>query len=332
MDLAGVVDAQTLWLVVHGSVSVIDPELARTNTSVSFGQRSATSTLVGLIRACRPKQWTKNALLFFGLIFALKLQDPLLVTRAVAGFAVFCAVSSGVYLVNDLADIEKDRQHPKKRHRPLAAGIITPVQTIVLAIVLFAVSIAASIALGRTFAGLVILYAAMMVAYSFKLKNIVLIDVFVLAAGFVIRAVAGAVVVSVPISPWLYVCTVLASLFLGLGKRRQEIVLLSEGAGNHRRILEEYSIPLLDQLIMIVTSSTIMGYSLYTFSADNLPTNHAMMLTIPFVLYGVFRYLYLMYQKNAGGSPDEVLLSDRPLLASAVLWLIVAGAILYIFR
>jgi len=310
---------------------LIDPELAPTSEPIVFPQRGKSSTVIGLIRACRPLQWTKNVLLFFGLIFALKLTNLALDERAIAGFLVFCAVSSGVYLINDLADVEKDRQHPKKRNRPLAAGMITPTQTIVLAIVLFAGSIAASYVLGLVFAALVVFYVVMMLLYSFELKHVVLIDVFVLAAGFVIRAVAGAVVVGVPISPWLYVCTVLASLFLGLGKRRQEIVLLSNGAGNHRRILEEYSIPLLDQLIMIVTSSTIMAYSLYTFSAENLPSNHTMMLTIPFVLYGVFRYLYLMHQRNAGGSPDEVILSDRPLLMTALLWLLTAGAVLYLF-
>jgi 4-hydroxybenzoate polyprenyltransferase len=171
-----------------------------------------------------------------------------------------------------------------------------------------------------------------MLLYSARLKHVVLIDVFVLAAGFVIRAVAGAVVVGVPISPWLYVVTVLASLFLGLGKRRSELVLLTEGARQHRRILDEYSLPLLDQLIVIVTSATVMAYSLYTFSAENLPSDHSMMLTIPFVLYGLFRYLWLMYQRGGGGSPEEALLGDRPILASAILWLVSAVVILYAAR
>ena len=318
-------------ILTFNGTTVIDPELATTSPSIVLSHSGKTATLVGLIRACRPQQWTKNVLLFFGLIFALKLTNLALDIRAMIGFLVFCAASSGVYLINDLADIEKDRQHPKKRNRPLAAGIITSGQAIALATVLFVVSNVVSYLMGPVFAALVVFYVAMMLLYSFRLKNVVLIDVFVLAAGFVIRAVAGAVVVGVPISPWLYVCTVLASLFLGLGKRRQEIVLLTSGAGSHRRILEEYSVPLLDQLIMIVTSSTIMAYSLYTFSAENLPANHTMMLTIPFVLYGVFRYLYLMHQRNEGGSPDEVLLSDRPLLATAFLWLLTAGAVLYLF-
>src|SRR5579883_1024190 len=308
-----------------------DLETSQRDPAVALPRPARPSLLLGLLRACRPKQWSKNVLLFFGLIFALKLTDPILVGRAIAGFLVFCAASSGVYIINDLVDLEQDRLHPRKRLRPLAAGIITPGQAIGLASILLAGALAAGLALGIGFAALTVLYVVLTILYSLRLKHVVLIDVFILAAGFVLRAAAGAVVVGVPISPWLYVCTVLASLFLGLGKRRQEIVLLSNGAGNHRRILEEYSIPLLDQLIMIVTSSTIMAYSLYTFSAENLPSNHTMMLTIPFVLYGVFRYLYLMHQRNAGGSPDEVILSDRPLLMTALLWLLTAGAVLYLF-
>ncbi|MGH2457946.1 MAG: decaprenyl-phosphate phosphoribosyltransferase [Chloroflexota bacterium] len=287
---------------------------------------------MGLIRACRPKQWSKNALLFFGLIFALKLTDPALVERALAGFLVFCAASSGVYLVNDLADLEPDRLHPKKRHRPLASGVISKSQAIALAALLLAGAVAGSVALGGSFAMLTVLYIAITIVYSFRLKHVVLIDVFVIAAGFVIRAAAGAIVVSVPISPWLYVCTVLASLFLGFGKRRHELVLLSEGAGSHRPILQEYSLPLLDQLIVIVTAAAIMAYSLYTFSADNLPIDHSMMLTIPFVLYGFFRYLYLMHQRGGGGSPEDALLGDLPLLTTGVLWLLTATVILYLSR
>jgi 4-hydroxybenzoate polyprenyltransferase len=266
------------------------------------------------------------------LIFALKLTDPALVARALAGFAVFCVASSSIYLFNDLADLEKDREHPTKRNRPLASGIVSPTQAIALGIVLILVGVGAGFALGTTFGALTVLYIILMLLYSARLKHVVLIDVFVLAAGFVIRAVAGAVVVGVPISPWLYVVTVLASLFLGLGKRRSELVLLTEGARHHRRILDEYSLPLLDQLIVIVTSATVMAYSLYTFSAENLPSDHSMMLTIPFVLYGLFRYLWLMYQRGGGGSPEEALLRDRPILVSSILWLGSAVVILYAAR
>jgi 4-hydroxybenzoate polyprenyltransferase len=308
---------------------MLDPRAAPIAATPKVARPASSSAVVGLLRACRPKQWSKNLLLFFGLIFALKLSDLLLVERAVAAFAVFCLASSGVYLFNDVADVDRDRLHPTKRFRPLAAGVISPAQAIALGVVLFAVSIVVGFSLGLTFGMLTVLYIAMNAAYSARLKHVVLIDVFVLAAGFVVRAAAGAVVIGVPISPWLYVCTILASLFLALGKRRSELVLLSEGAGNHRRILDEYSIPLLDQLVVIVTSAMVMAYSLYTFSAENLPSDHSMMLTLPFVLYGLFRYMYLMHQRNGGGSPDEALLGDKPLLGSAVLWLLSAIAILY---
>jgi len=283
----------------------------------------------GLIREMRPRQWSKNLLLFFGLIFAQKLTDPYLLGLATAGFVVFCAASSAIYIVNDLVDLDRDRHHPVKRNRPLAAGTVTPIQAVVLAVVLLVFSIVGAFALRPEFGVITLAYIALMVAYSFWLKHIVLIDVFAIAAGFVIRAVAGAIVVGVPISPWLYVCTVLAALFVALAKRRHELLLLSTGAGRHRRILEEYSPELLDQLITVVTAATVMAYSLYTFSAENLPKNHAMMLTLPFVLYGIFRYLYLMYMKNGGGSPEEVLMKDAPFLVNAVLWMATAVAILY---
>jgi 4-hydroxybenzoate polyprenyltransferase len=293
---------------------------------------SAAQVVRGLVREMRPKQWTKNLLLFFGLIFALKMTDARLLGLAAAGFLVFCAASSAIYVVNDLADLDRDRHHPVKRTRPIAAGIVTPTQAIALATVLLVGSILGAFALQPIFGAVTLGFLALNVAYSFWLKHVVLIDVFSIAAGFVIRAVAGAIVVGVPISPWLYVCTVLAALFVAMAKRRHELVLLSTSAGRHRRILEEYSPELLDQMITVVTAATVMAYSLYTFSADNLPKNHAMMLTVPFVLYGIFRYLYLMYMKNGGGSPEDVLLKDVPFLANAVLWMATAVAILYVFR
>jgi len=314
---------------------VLDPELTTagsTGSAVGYARRSPTVVAVGLVRACRPKQWTKNVLLFFGLIFALKLTNLALDQRAIYGFVVFCAASSGIYLLNDLSDVEKDRQHPKKRNRPLASGLIRPVEAVALAVLLLSAAFIASFVLGPVFCALTVGYVGLMSLYTTHLKNVVLIDLFVLAAGFVIRAAAGAVVVGVPISPWLYVCTILASLFLALGKRRNELLLLSGGAGQHRRILEEYSLPFLDQMIVIVTSATVMAYSLYTFSADNLPRDHSMMLTIPFVLYGIFRYLYLMHQRDGGGSPEEALLTDRPLLVCVIAWLATAVAVLYAAR
>lgn len=294
--------------------------------------RTAASLFRGLIRAMRPKQWTKNLLLYFGLVFALKLFDPALFVRATAGFLVFCAISSVVYIVNDLVDLEGDRQHPTKRNRPFASGLIRPSEGISLALFVAALSLPIAFLIGIDFGLLALGYLVLMLGYSFFLKHIVLIDVFAIAAGFVVRAAAGAFAVSVPISPWLYVCTVLAALFVGFSKRRNELTLLSEGAANHRKILSEYSPQLLDQLITIVMATTVMAYSLYTFSADNLPKDHSMMLTIPFVLYGLFRYLYLVYMRGGGGSPEEVLLKDLPFLINAALWMVSVVAVLYIAR
>lgn len=285
-----------------------------------------------LIAAMRPKQWTKNALLFVGLIFAFKLGDARLVALSGLGFVLFCLLSSAMYLINDLADLEQDRQHPLKKHRPLAAGLLSPKLAGVVAGILLCASLPISFVLGTGFGFVALAYVVLTLAYSSFLKHVVIVDVFTIAAGFVLRGMAGALAIDVPISPWLYVCTILGALFLALTKRRHELLLLNDGAGAHRRILEEYTPYLLDQMIMIVTSTTLIAYSLYTFSAENLPKNHAMMVTIPFVLYGIFRYLYLAHQKDAGGSPEDVLLRDRPLLADIVLWAITSSAVLYLFR
>ncbi|MBI4320233.1 MAG: decaprenyl-phosphate phosphoribosyltransferase [Chloroflexi bacterium] len=285
-----------------------------------------------LFLALRPKQWTKNFMLFFGLIFALKLKDPGMVALAVAAFVVFCLLSSGIYLINDLVDLENDRKHPLKCRRPLASGNLSATVAVVAALLLLGTMIPAGLALNRNFGLAAIAYVVLMFAYSFSLKHIVLVDVFAIAAGFVLRAVGGALVIDVPISPWLYVCTVLGALFLGLSKRRHELILLNDDATSHRKILDEYSPAMLDQMITIVTATTVMAYSLYTFSAENLPKNHAMMLTIPFVLYGTFRYLYLIHLKNAGGNPEEILIKDKPLIMDISLWLATAVAVLYVFR
>ncbi len=288
--------------------------------------------MVGLLLSLRPKQWTKNGLLFIGLIFSLNLGRQDLVLLSAAGFLAFCALSSGVYLLNDVVDVEKDRSHPRKRHRPIAAGRVPVQLAVVTALVLLGLALPAGFAINAFFGLLALSYVALTITYTLWLKHIVIIDVFSIAAGFVLRAVAGAVAISVPISPWLYVCTILGALFLALGKRRHELLLLNDGANNHRPILQEYTTKLLDQMIAVVTPALVMAYSLYTFSqAPNLPQNHAMMLTIPFVLYGVFRYMYLIHVKNEGGSPEEVLLKDRPLLVDAALWLLTSVIILYLF-
>lgn len=310
-------------------------ELAETSKDISLKAKSTISQQplwLALVISLRPKQWTKNSLLFFGLIFAHRLTEVDLALRASLAFVAFCLLSSATYLFNDLADLEKDRLHPKKRKRPIASGRVEPRLAIAVAALLLVASLTLSGALGSPFLVMALLYLGLSLSYSYILKHIVIIDVMAISAGFVLRAAAGAVVISVPISPWLYVCTVLGALFIALCKRRNELSVLQESAVNHRRILQDYSIPLLDQMISVVTSATLIAYSLYTFSAENLPENSSMMLTIPFVLYGILRYLYLIQVRGSGGSPEEVLLSDKPLIATVTGWGATCVVILYFFR
>ncbi len=295
--------------------------------------------LKALIVTMRPRQWSKNGLLFLGLIFTINQYwrpfSPLMyqmLGTVVMAFLLFCLLSSSVYLINDLADIEKDRAHPTKRFRPLPSGQLSPTGALAAAAVLAIGGLAGSFYLSVTFGLVALLYLLTMLTYSFALKNMVLVDVLTISLGFVLRAVAGAVVIAVPISPWLYVCTLLGALFLGFSKRRHELLLLNDQATNHRQILKEYTPEFLEELITIVVSATIMAYSLYTFSAEGLPKNHAMMATIPFVLYGAFRYLYLVHLKNLGGSPEDILLSDKPILLDIALWVLSVSIILYFFR
>jgi 4-hydroxybenzoate polyprenyltransferase len=294
-------------------------------------QNRLADTVAGLLLSLRPRQWTKNGVVLIGLVFARELGRPDQVARGVLAMALFCLLSGAVYLFNDLLDIEKDRLHPTKRRRPLPSGRLSPTVALTAAAGLFVGGIVVALALSPPFAVVAAGYLALQAAYVVFLKHTVILDVFALAAGFVLRAVAGAVAVGVPISPWLYVCTMLLALFLALGKRRQELVLLTAEAAGHRPALEHYTIGLLDQLLQVVTTSLLVAYMLYTFFAENLPRNHAMMLTIPFVLYGLFRYLYLVQARGEGGSPEEVLLRDRPIAACVALWAATAVAILYLF-
>jgi 4-hydroxybenzoate polyprenyltransferase len=286
--------------------------------------------LKGLLITARPRQWPKNVFVFAALVFVGELTDLNLFARTTAAFVLFCAISSAVYFVNDLADIEKDRRHPRKRHRPLPSGELAPTTAIITAVALVAITLPLAFALNLGFGLTILAYFSLNLAYSFYLKHLVIIDVMSVAAGFVLRAVAGALVIQVPISPWLYVCTTLLALFISFSKRRHELLLLEGNATQHRQILEDYSIHLLDELNAIVASTTIIAYSLYTFSAPNLPANHSMMLTIPFVLYGIFRYLYLIHHKNEGGTPEEMLLKDRPFLVNIILWGVAVVVVLYV--
>jgi len=294
--------------------------------------------LLNLLKTMRPRQWTKNLIIYLPFIFTLRQYwQPFsremysMFATATAAFVLFCILSGVVYLINDLVDVEKDRLHPTKRFRPLASGAFKPAHAIASIVVLLVIALPLSFALDFWFGWVALIYSATMLFYSYVLKNLVIIDVFTVAAGLVLRALAGAVAIHVPASPWLYVCTVLLALFIGFSKRRHELVLLEGTAIDHRAILKEYSPEVLDEMISVTTASFVMAYSLYTFSAENLPKNHAMMLTIPFALYVVFRLLYLVHVKNMGGSPEEMVLRDKSLFGALVAWGVVAVGILYIF-
>ncbi|GAB4563702.1 MAG: decaprenyl-phosphate phosphoribosyltransferase [Anaerolineae bacterium] len=290
------------------------------------------NSLGPLLKTMRPRQWTKNVFVFAALVFDGKLTQWPLLLQTTATFALFCLISSVVYIVNDLADIERDRAHPTKRLRPLPSGRLSPGTARIAAVILAIVGLGGSLALKPALGLIAAAYLLLNLAYTFYLKEIVIVDVMSIAAGFVLRVVAGVVVVQVArFSPWLYVCTTLLALFLALGKRRHELLLLAEDANAHRSILDHYTVPFLDQLISLVTSTTVIAYSLYTFSAPNLPSNHLMMLTVPFVLYGLFRYLYLIHVRHLGGAPEELLLKDLPLLLSVALWGASVVVILYLF-
>jgi 4-hydroxybenzoate polyprenyltransferase len=289
------------------------------------------STAASLFVSLRPDQWTKNLIVFAALIFAVKLLDPAALAYASAAFLIFCALSGAVYLINDVSDREQDRLHPLKRMRPIAAGDLSPGAALVFAAVLSAIALAASFVLRPAFAATAAAYLALFVVYTRSLKHIVILDVMAIAVGFVLRAVAGGLVIHVHVSNWLLVCTMLGALFLGLAKRRHEMTLLAEGAKGHRRILEEYDPYLLDQMIGVVAASTMVAYIIYCAS----PETHAsfgtewMVLTTPFPIYGLFRYLYLVHRKSGGGSPSDMLLTDRPLLACVALWGVAVVLIVY---
>ncbi len=300
--------------------------------------------LQALLVAMRPRQWTKNLALFIGLVFAQQLFYGTSCVRVILAFAAFCLSSSFIYLFNDLLDLEKDRLHPLKRSRPLASGRLPVSWAIAGAgalllcsgafiLVMFNIPVSHDIYASNgganiLFALSVVAYLLLMVLYSMYLKHVVLIDVFTIATGFVLRILAGTVVISVIISPWLYLVTCFLSLFLALSKRRHELRFLQKQASEHRQILKEYSLPLLDQMITIVVTCTLIAYSLYTFEG---PTgNQRLTITIPFVLYGMFRYLYLVYVRMEGGSPEEVLLRDRPMLGTVMVCAILIIAVLYL--
>ncbi|WP_345317982.1 decaprenyl-phosphate phosphoribosyltransferase [Candidatus Villigracilis proximus] len=273
----------------------------------------------------------ENIFIFAAIVFDKQLFVLDSFLRTLAGFALFCLISSSVYIFNDIADVEADRQHPDKKNRPIPSGKLPMPAAWTAGIVLAVVTLGAGYLLEPAFGYVVGVYFLLIMAYSKWLKHIPIVDVLVISAGFVLRVGAGVTLIQVErFSPWLYVVMTLLSLFLGFGKRRAELALLVQGAGSHRKVLDGYTLPLLDQYIMIVSATTIVAYSLYTFSAPNVPENHSMMLTIPFVVYTIFRYLYLIEVKHAGGAPEEILLSDRPFQIAMILWGVTVLAIFYL--
>ena len=288
--------------------------------------------LRAIIKTLRIKQWTKNAIVFAALVFDRQLTNPESFGRTLAGFFLFCILSRTVYIINDIMDVEADRMHPKKKFRPIASGQLSIPTAITIAVIFLIITFSLAYLLSPSFLIIAALYFATNLAYSIKLKHIVLIDVVVLSLGFVFRVGAGVSLIQVErFSPWLYVVTYLLALYLGFSKRRSELALLTTGAGSHRKVLDGYTIPFLDQIIAMISSITIMAYSLYTFSAPNLPANHSMMLTIPFVVYGLLRYLYLLQIDGVTSPPDEIALVDRPLQAAIGLWGISVLVIFYLF-
>ena len=304
-----------------------------TNSSQPVGP---TGAVLALIFALRPRQWIKNLLVFFALFFSVNeawtVSDVdtaiILALRATAAFVIFVALSGSVYLINDSADAERDRQHPQKRHRPIASGVLPVWLAMASASVLAIAGLGAAFMLDPLLGAVGLVYIAIQNAYTLRLKSVAVLDVFCVASGFVLRVTAGAAVIGVPVSPWLYICSGLGALFIALSKRRSELVTAGDAAPLQRDALSMYTVRMLDQMISVVGTSALVAYALYTFTAENLPDNHAMMLTLPFVVYGLFRYIFLVHSRDAGEAPERMLTSDLPLVATIILWLIASLAIL----
>lgn len=274
----------------------------------------------------RPRQWIKNLFIFAALLFSRNIDKPPYILSAFYAFLCFCVTSSTVYIFNDICDIEKDRRHPEKRKRPLAAGIINRREALALMFILLPAAAVFSFILNSSFGFIVVIYLLNNLLYTLYLKNLVILDVMSIALGFILRVSGGAVVIGVEISTWLLLCTFLLALFLGFSKRRNELLILQEDARDHRMILEHYSLEFIDNMLSIVTASTVISYSLYTFYASDSKYS---MVTILFVLYGIFRYQYIVYKKRMGESPEEIVLTDKPLLIDILLWILTSIVILY---
>lgn len=288
--------------------------------------------LKSILKEMRLHQWIKNTFVLIPLVFDRQLLSIEPFSRTIIGFFLFCFISSSVYLINDIMDVEADRKHPIKKSRPIASGALPVPIAIISSIILVLISVVGGYFLSKSFLLILSIYFLINLAYSLKLKHIPLMDVMIIAAGFVLRVAGGVSIIQVErFSPWLYAVTTVLALFFGLGKRRGELATIHQNNNEQRKVLDGYTIPLLDQLITIISATTIISYSLYTFSAPNLPDNHAMMLTIPFAIYGIFRYLYLIQVKNEGGAPDELVLSDRPLQITFLFFAVSVVIIFYFF-
>ncbi len=277
-----------------------------------------------LIISMRPRQWYKNLVIFIGIIFSLNLLNFNLWIDALTAFAVFCALSGSIYIINDVLDIEKDNNHPRKRMRPIASGKLKSSNALLFSILLIILALFSAYLINILFLIAAVSFFLLILIYSLFLKQLIIVDIMVISTGFVIRAIAGCLAVGVLISPWLIICAFLLALFLAIGKRRHELVLLGEKAGSHREILNGYSTGMLDQMINITTSALIMSYSLYTFFTGKI----FIMLTIPFAFYGLFRYIFLVHKENFGGEP-EMLFKDKGMLLSIILWIILVIFVIY---
>jgi len=284
-----------------------------------------------ILESLRPQQWLKNFFIFAPLIFSQNVTDPILFKRSLLAFAIFCLLSGSLYILNDLKDMEEDKLHPIKSKRPIASDKLKKGQAIIAFVIVSVISFLLCLLLNMNFFYIALFYYILQIAYSFRLKHVVILDVFIIAAGFFIRVIAGGLAIEVYISPWLLICTALLALFLAMSKRRHEIILLEQDAENHRPILKEYTPYLLDQMIAVVTASTVIAYCLYTISEETVTKfgTTKLIFTVPFVLYGIFRYLYLVHQKSEGGTPEVLILKDKPLLLDIVLWIVCASSIIY---
>ena len=288
-------------------------------------------TIAYVLESMRPQQWLKNFFIFAPLIFSRNVTDPLLFKRSLLAFAIFCLLSGSLYILNDMKDMEEDKLHPLKSKRPIASDKLKRSYAIIAFVVVSVISFLLCLLLNMNFLYIALFYYILQIAYSFHLKHVVILDVFIVAAGFFIRVIAGGLAIEVYISPWLLICTALLALFLAMSKRRHEIILLEKDAESHRPILKEYSPYLLDQMIAVVTASTVIAYCLYTISEETIAKfgTTKLIFTVPFVLYGIFRYLYLIHQKSEGGTPEVLILKDKPLLLDIFLWIVCASSIIY---